>query len=263
DSAKSNLHGSLSSRMKLPPLSGVLGLNELNRRTRKEGIANVNGHLFLHEEITLLALRDRSGTIASGTNYKYAIGGAVLAELLLEERVTVETNRKKKFLRLESSTPLGDPVIDECLRKVVDAKKRAQLQTWVSRFASVKKLKHRIAKRLCDRGILRLDEDKVLLVFSRKIYPEINPEPERRIMDRLRDAIFTDTDHVEPRTAVLLSLAKNTGVLKVNFDKKKLKTRKDRIERVINGEVTGKAAKDAIDAMNAAIMVVFIASGIN
>jgi hypothetical protein len=214
--------------------------------------------LCLHEEITLLALRNRSGTIASGTNYQYAIGGAVLAELLLEGRVTVETKRKKKFLRLMSSKPLGDPIIDECLQKVVDAKRRAQLRVWVSRFAGVKKLKHKIANQLCKKGILRSDEDKVLLVFSRRIYPEINPEPERQIMNRLQDAIFTDTDHVEPHTVVLLSLAKSTNVLKVNFDKKKLKTRKDRIERIINGDVTGKATKEAIDAMKAATMVVLM-----
>jgi Golgi phosphoprotein 3 len=234
--------------------------NELDRATPEKGISKLNKQLSLHEEITLLALRDQSGTIASGTNYQYAIGGAVLAELLLEGRVTVDTNGKKKFLRLTSSKPFGDPIIDECLRKIVDAKKRAQLGMWVSRFARVKKLKHKLAKQLCKRGILRSDEDKVLLVFSRKIYPEINPEPERQIMGRLRDAIFTDTDQVKPRTTVLLSLAKSTGVLKANFDKKDLKTRKDRIERIINGEVTGKATKEAIDAMNTAVMVAIMCS---
>jgi hypothetical protein len=243
-------------------MNGSRRTNELDRATPEKGISKLNKQLSLHEEITLLALRDQSGTIASGTNYQYAIGGAVLAELLLEGRVTVDTNGKKKFLRLTSSKPFGDPIIDECLRKVVDAKKRAQLRMWVSRFAHVKKLKHKLAKQLCKRGILRSDEDKVLLVFSRKIYPEINPEPERQIMGRLRDAIFTDTDQVEPRTTVLLSLAKSTGVLKANFDKKKLKTRKDRIERIINGEVTGKATKEAIDAMNAAVMVAVMFSTI-
>ena len=55
--------------------------------------------LYLQEEIMLLTLRDKEGTIASGTNYQYAIGGAVLAELLLRNRVTVdEEKKKKKFL---------------------------------------------------------------------------------------------------------------------------------------------------------------------
>ena len=42
------------------------------------------------------------------------------------------------------------------------------------------------------------------------------------------------------------------------FDKKQLKQRKKRIEQIVNGEITGKAAKDAIDAMKAAIMVTCI-----
>ena len=54
---------------------------------------------------------------------------------------------------------------------------------------------------------------------------------------------------------VLLSLAKSADILKVNFDKKKLKTRKKRIEQVVNGETTGKATKEAIAAMQAAVMV--------
>ena len=213
---------------------------------------------YLHEEIMLLALRDREGTVASGTNYSYAIGGAVLAELLMCNRAVVDREKKKKFLRLIDSTPFGDPVIDECLQKLVTAKKRAQLQTWVSRFAGVKKLKHRVAAQLCRRGILRADEGKVLLLFTRKIYPEINPGPEREIMKRLHKAIFTDSDDIDPRTVVLLSLGKSADVLKVNFDKKELKARKKRIEQIANGEVTGKATKEAIEAMQAAVMVAVI-----
>lgn len=218
----------------------------------------MTGQLYLHEEIMLLALRDREGTTASGTHYSYAIGGAVLAELLLRERAVVDRDKKKKFLRLVDSTPLGEPVLDECMSKLAGAKRRAQLQTWVSRFAGVKRLKHRVAEQLCRRGILRAEEDKVLLLFNRKVYPEIDPKPEKEVMERLRTAIFTDTDDIDPRTVVLLSLAKSANVLKVNFDKKELKPRKERIERISNGEVTGKATKEAIEAMQAAVMVAVI-----
>ena len=214
--------------------------------------------LFLHEEILLLALRDEEGTIASGTMYQYAIGAAVLAELLLTKRIEVEQSGKRKLANLISSSPLGEPLIDECLEKVNSAKRRAVLQTWVSRFASVKNLKHRVAQQLCRRGILRADEDKILLLFTRKIYPEINPGPERELIRRLEHAIFTETRDVDPRTVVLLSLANSTGLLKVVFDKKKLKGRKVRIKQIVNGEITGKAATEAIQSMQAAVMVACI-----
>ncbi len=214
--------------------------------------------LFLHEEIMLLALRDEEGTIASGTMYQYAIGAAMLAELLLSKRIEVEQSGKRKLVNLVSTTPLGELLIDECLEKVISAKRRAVLQTWVSRFAGVKNLKHRVAQQLCRRGILRADEDKVLLLFTRKIYPEVNPVPERELIRRLEHAIFTDTRDIDPHTVVLLSLANSTGLLKVVFDKKKLKGRKARIEQIVNGEITGKAATEAIQAIQMAFIMLAV-----
>jgi Golgi phosphoprotein 3 len=216
--------------------------------------------LFLYEEILLLALRDEEGTIVSGTMYQYAIGAALLAELLLSKRIEVEQpgKRKRKLVSPVSSTPLGDPLIDECLEKIFVAKRRAALQTWVSRFAGIKNLKNRVAQQLCRHGILRADEDKVLLIFTRKIYPEINPEPERELIQRMRYAVLTDTDDINPRTVVLLSLASSTGLLKMVFNKKELKERKVRIKRIVNGEITGKAVTEAIQAMQAAVMVACI-----
>ncbi len=67
----------------------------------------IQTNLFLHEELMLLALRDEEGTIASGTMYKYAIGAAVLSELLLNKRIAVEESKKKKLVNLVSSQPFG------------------------------------------------------------------------------------------------------------------------------------------------------------
>ena len=215
-------------------------------------------NLYLHEEIMLLALRDEEGTIAAAPMYQYAIGAAVLAELLVNQRIAIDQSRSRKLVDLVSSTPFGEPLLDHCLEKITAAKRRAALQTWVSRFAGVKNLKHLVARRLCRRGILRADEDKVLLIFTRKIYPEVNPEPERKLIERLRQAIFTDAPDVDPRTVVLVSLAKSASLLRVVFDKKRLKARKARMEQIVNGEITGKAAQEAIQAMQAAVMVACI-----
>lgn len=211
--------------------------------------------LFLYEEIMLLALQDHKGIVHPSINYPYALGGAILAELMLQQRIAVEEVKKnKKLVNLLNPKPVKDPLIDECLAKLESAKRRGSPQTWVARFAAVKNLKYRAVEGLCRKGILRDDEDKVLLIFTRKIYPEINPEPERKMIERLRRAVFTETREIDPRTVVLLSLANAIGLLRVAFDKKKLKARKDRIERIVNGEMTGKAAKEAAQAAQAAAM---------
>ena len=53
--------------------------------------------LYLHEEIMLLALKDEKGTISSGT-YQHAMGGAILAELLLRKHIAVDESKKNKKL---------------------------------------------------------------------------------------------------------------------------------------------------------------------
>jgi hypothetical protein len=97
-----------------------------------------------------------------------------------------------------------------------------------------------------------------MLLFTRKIYPELNPVPERKLIERLRQAIFTNKKDIDPRTVVLISLADSTGLLNIVFDKKELKARKVRIKEISNGEITGKAATEAIQALQAAIMVTCI-----
>ena len=143
--------------------------------------------LSLPEEIMLLALHDDKGTTGIESMYQYAIGGAVLTELVMRGRVRLDTS-KKKWVHLVNAKPTGDPLLDECLTKLSDAKKPARAQTWVSRFAGVKNLKHRLAEGLCDRGILRADRDKVMLLLSRRIYPEIDPAPERALVVNAREA---------------------------------------------------------------------------
>ncbi len=48
--------------------------------------------LYLHEKIMLLALRDKEGTVNFGVNYSFAIGGAILAELLLSKHIETVIN---------------------------------------------------------------------------------------------------------------------------------------------------------------------------
>jgi hypothetical protein len=214
--------------------------------------------LHLYEELMLLALRDKEGTIHFGANYPYALAGAILAELLLKNRIRIE-DEKKKFVVAKRGAALDDPLLEECLERIATAKRRTTLRTWVAKFAGIKQLKHRVAEQLCDRGILRADHDTVLLIFTRKIYPERDPKIEREIVARLKSAIFTYTTEIDPRTVVLVALAHKTGLLRATFDKKKLKDRKKRLDQIVAGDVIGQATKEVMEAVQAAIVAASVA----
>lgn len=212
--------------------------------------------LHLYEEILLLALRDEQGTVA--TSYaEYALAGAIMAELLLERRVAVDDSRKR-YLQLVDTAATGDPILDRGLERIAAGKRRASLQTWITRIAGLKNLRHDAARTLCRRGILRADEDKVLLLFTRKIYPEIDPAPEKALVDRLRAAVLSEDESIDPRTIVLISLAESAGLLKDAIGRQVVKERKKRIRRIAKGDVAGVATKEVIAAVQAAVMVAVI-----
>lgn len=214
--------------------------------------------LTLFEEALLLALQDEKGTFATGAWLSMAASGAILAELLLAERVRLVGDKKKERVELAARTPTGDDLLDECLEAIATSQKPRSLQHWATKFADLQDLRGRIARRLVARDILRLEESKVLLLFTRKAYPELDPEPERALRERLRSAVLDEEAEIDARTSVLLSLAKGTGLLELVFDRKERKAHKARIEAIVNGEAYGHAIRQLVDATNTAIFVACI-----
>jgi len=212
--------------------------------------------LHIYEELFLLALRDKEGTIFPTVNYRHALAGAMVAELLLKEIVVVESGRWGKFLVLKNPNLTGDELLDECIEKMSKAKRRAQIKTWVQRFSNVSRLKTRVAGQLCRKNILKEREEKVLFIFRHRIYPEVDPRPEKLIINRLEKAIFGSAVAIDPDTLILISVCNAVGLLNKLFDRKRLREKKQRIKQIIEGELAGKATREAIEAMQAAAMVV-------
>ena len=212
--------------------------------------------LYLYEEIMLLALRDDKGTLV--TSYvEQAVAGAVFAELLLAGKISVSED-KKKLVAVQDSSPLGDPIIDECLALISAQSKPISSQDLITKIGDIKELRHKVARQLCNRDILRAEQDKIMFIFTRRTYPEVNPEPEQAIIRRIHAAIFDEKEDIDPRTIVLISLAKSAELLVQNFDVKAIRAKKDRIEQIVSGELAGEATREVISAYETAVLVATI-----
>lgn len=215
--------------------------------------------LFLHEQLLLLALNDETGTM-QGQSFELGAAGAVLAELVLAGRIGLDQATKKHVVKVADPASLADPILDEALARIRTGKRPAPLATWVQRIAGTRRLRHRIADRLRYRGVLGKREGRVLLLFSRQLYPTIDPAPERELVARLRRTVLGE-DAVEPRTAIIIALARQLELLRYVLSKAELKSRKSRLQQL--GELTMAdpaareavaAVKQVIDAMHAAMV---------
>jgi hypothetical protein len=210
--------------------------------------------LRLYEEILLLELDDEKGTSRTNSMYAQVMGGAVLAELLLEGRIRLAEDKKRR-VEVVDPKPLGDPLLDAMLAEMAAAKKPKQGSEWVAKVAGKGKLKAETAARLVAAGVLRQEEAKVFGIFPTTHYPARDPGPEREVRARLHRAICTDTQDVDARTIVLVALADVGGLLSRVIEKPQLKERKERIKAITGGHAVRAVTKEAIDAVHAAVMV--------
>ena len=214
--------------------------------------------MYLHEDILLLALTEERGKVEAGAWYKQAVAAAVLAELMLGERIELQSADKEPKVRMRSTLPIGDELIDDWLSTIAAESQPRALSHWASKISNSKDLKDRVDRRLAERGVLRVQEDKFLFLFTRTSYPERDPGPERELRARLHQAVTGAAHDLDPRTVAVLSIAKATGLLRTFLDKRELEQHAKRIESIIEGEATGKAARTLIEQIEAVVTMIII-----
>ncbi|NJD10094.1 MAG: GPP34 family phosphoprotein [Gemmatimonadetes bacterium] len=221
--------------------------------------------LHLHEQLLLLALHDDKGTI-QGANFALGAAGAILVELLLGGHIAIDAVKKKKFVTPGEAALPGDPILDEVLQRIRTAKRNEQVNTWISRIAATKRLPQRTAERLRFRGILGRREGRVLLFFTRELFPTNDPAPERELVQRIREAVLGDAE-VPVRVAVLTALANQLSLLGPVLDKQERKARKQRLKQVSELDAVDAATRAAVKgvqeviAAQAAVAAAIVATG--
>ncbi len=203
--------------------------------------------LPLYEKILLLALDDKKGTTPTGDWFVTAMGGAILAELVLLGDLHLADDAKKT-VSVVASAKVDDPLLREAWAMVRDTKKPHAASGWVMRFARLSELKNRVARQLVAKGVLKEEVGTVLKIFKRPLFLEQDHGPEQKLMASLEEAIAQ-------RTVIIIALIQAVGILERVFDKKRLRGRKDRLHELTSGLVVGQVTQEAVAAIQAAIFV--------
>ena len=218
-------------------------------------MANSTKSLPIHEEILLLALRDKEGTFLNAS-VGYAVAGGILSELALRKRIEV-SNDKKQIVKLVDNSPTNDAMLDEVLQEIAECKKAKSMTHWIGHVVIKPRLQHCVAEQLCEKKILRTEDKKILWVFNHKTYPETAAAYEREIKQRMRKLMFGQTTRHDERTTILISLAFHTDLLRANFDKDRVKLNLERIKKIAKGDMfAARATRSAVEAMQASIMMI-------
>ncbi|MFI5958579.1 GPP34 family phosphoprotein [Cryptosporangium sp. NPDC051539] len=202
----------------------------------------------LPDELLLLGYDDAAGKpLISATSLDLGLAGAVLVELTLAGRIGVEG----KKVRVVDPAPVDDPIAEAALDKIRASNKPRSAQHWVQTLRSG--LREQILDRLVETGVVEREESRVLGLFRRVRYPALNPAPETAAHGRLDAAIRTN-DLSGRHTAALASLVRAIDLGPKLFPDLPARQVKNRLGEIAEGDWAGKAVKDAINAINAAMI---------
>lgn len=219
-------------------------------------------NLTLIDQLTLLALDDHKGNfIPDSTTFSYAIAGALILELILEEKINISED----FVKVTNRDKTGDQVLDDHIQMIYESKKQRKIKNWIDRFGQKsEKIKQATLDKLIDQRILEKKEEKILWIFNADKFPTQNPKPENQLRGRLYD-IVVNLHKPDLKEVMILTLVESCRLEREVFGKENAKVFKKEIKRIkADSEVSGvvnKSIKEICDAINA-LLVIMIATAV-
>ena len=201
--------------------------------------------LTISEEIILLALDDETGKLSTPLpvhSLRNAVSGAVLMDLAFCDRIDTDLHR----LTVIDSAPLGEPVLDHVLSRIVADEEERETGHWVNLLAGdYEALQPQLLDRLVARGILSQREGRLSWIVGVRRYPTVDDRPQRdvkgRIMDTLQSKVIPD-----PRDIAIICLADACALWRSMIHAQELADVTPRIEQIVKMDLIGRSVTRTI-----------------
>jgi Golgi phosphoprotein 3 len=201
--------------------------------------------LTLAEELLLITLDDETGMLLDSISpYKYyiALVASLIMELTLKGRLDVDPQK----LFVVSSEATGIPILDHPLAEIVAEEKFLSASEWLSRFSkNGEYLSDKIIESLDARGILYLENKRLLWVFKTRSYSSTTGIEEREVKARIMQLLNSD-EIPNPNDALLVGLLNSLGIFSLLLSPGELVRLQNRIDQIANFEEINRSLSYSI-----------------
>lgn len=211
--------------------------------------------MLIVEDVAMLLLDDRTGRFAGSSALTPVLGGAVLVELALAEHVWIEPkagfwNTAKVHVVPGTPAP-ADPLLLGALGVV--AEKPRGPQDLVGRLG--RNLRDHVVERLAGRGLVRREDATVMGLFPTTRWPAQDVSHEQELRGGI-ELVLGHGAAPDPRTGAVIALlsAADQAHRVLTVPGVPPREVKARAKAVGEGDWAAKAVRDAIAAMNAAVI---------
>lgn len=215
--------------------------------------------LLLAEELFLIA-HGASGKESYVEALVTGYAGALLLDLADQDLLTVSDDKR---LTASPGTPTH-PLLAAAYGELVASDKRHRSDYWLNRLTTrLRPLDTRLGQSLVARGVLAEQHDKVLGLFGRTIWPERDPEPERRLRAQLVSVLVQQVPPTH-RQAMLIALLSALGAESIAVDRSDRRAANRRAKQIakstVEGDAVGQAISHAVHATQSAVITAIVAS---
>lgn len=201
---------------------------------------------IIAEDVLLLGYDEKTGRpTMSAIGLKAGLAGAVLAELAIQGRVSLSG----EGVVVADPAPVGEPELDAALERITAEAKVRKPEWWIDKLDG-DALRQRLLVRLVERGVLSEARSKVLGLFKTVKYPELDGSVERAVRQKV-ESVLAGAEP-DPRTAVVIGVLHAAKAL----DKQFPGADDARVKEITEGDWAGEGVKQAIAAVEAAMMLI-------
>jgi len=217
-------------------------------------------NLSIPEKFLLLAQHpDKGRLIISGLQLQYGIIGALLLQMSVEERISIEND----LVILKSGKGKPVPLIAEIEMLIRNSKKQRKLRYWVTKLArKSNKYKKAILENLASARIIRIEPRKFLGLIPYKNVYLVNRRLRNDLVRQLKSSLISKHE-LNNDQVVLLGLVEATKMYKVfASDSGELKQIKKTLKELIRENQIAGTVDKTIKEVQAAIFTTIIVSSV-
>ena len=204
----------------------------------------------LAEDLFLLATEASTGRpLIDTTHLDLGLGGALLLDLMLQQRVALHDSR----VAVTDPRPTGDALLDRALSDII-ATKSHEPGHWVRHLTHG--VRRAVQDRLVEAGVLRRDDHKVLGIIPTHRTHETDGRLHHELADHLHHAVV-EGHRPSRETAAMASLALAVGLDRHLFPRSDRRAVRQRMAEVAGEcpecEWIADAVHRAVDATDTAL----------
>jgi golgi phosphoprotein 3 len=210
--------------------------------------------LTIPEELFLLTVNDQTGRRAFLKSKKFDIllSAAILMDLALHNRIDTDPD----FIIPDQPEPTGHPLLDMALELIQHSGEHQKISWWLLKLAEKgPRFREKLVSGLLDKGLLRMERERVFLRFASNTYPIlVNDREILEVKTRMRTLIFSN-ELPDFRDLVIISLAWYGGLLDLILTAGEIEKQRERIEQLARMDFIGQAVSKSMKEVTRSIVV--------